>query len=90
MTKPSEKLIMSYSVMGSDGKSIRPSYLIETVKKLYPNLNIEKPQRKAEWEQIVGQKDALELFAKKIREFCENGNILLIHRRNYGRSRCRW
>ena len=75
MTKPSEKLIMSYSVMGSDGKSIRPSYLIETVKKLYPNLNIEKPQRKAEWEQIVGQKDALELFAKKIREFCENGNI---------------
>lgn len=75
MTKPSEKLIVSYSVMGSDGKSIRPSYLIETVKKLYPNLNIEKPQRKAEWEQIAGQKDALELLAKRLREFCENGKI---------------
>lgn len=75
MTKPGEKLIVSYSVMGSDGKSIRPSYLIETVKKMYPNLEIEKPQRKAEWEQIAGKKDALELFAKRIREFCENGKI---------------
>ena len=75
MTKPSEKLIVSYSAMGSDGKSIRPSYLIETVKKLYPNLVIEKPQIKAEWEQIAGQKDALELFAKRIREFCESGKI---------------
>ena len=75
MTKPSEKLVVSYSVMGSDGKSIRPSYLIETIKKLYPDLEVEKTQRKAEWEQIARQKDALELFAKKIREFCENGKI---------------
>lgn len=75
MTKPTEKLIVAYSAMGSDGKSIRPSYLIETLNKLYPNLIIERPQQKREWEQVANQKDALELFAKKIREFCEQGKI---------------
>lgn len=75
MTKPSEKLILSYAAMGSDGKSIRPSYLIETLKKLYPNLIIERPQKKSEQEQIANKKDALELFAKEIRLFCENGEI---------------
>ncbi len=75
MTKPGEKLILSYAAMGSDGKSIRPSYLIETVKKLYPNLTIERPQKKNETQQIAGWTDALELFAKEIRLFCESGEI---------------
>ena len=75
MTKPTEKLIVSYSVMGSDGKSIRPSYLVETIKKLYPNLETEKPESKKDWEQIAGKKDALDLFAKEIRQFCESGKI---------------
>ncbi|MBQ8041182.1 MAG: helicase-exonuclease AddAB subunit AddB [Lachnospiraceae bacterium] len=75
MTKPGERLILSYAVMGSDGKSIRPSYLIETVKTLYPNLIIEKPQKKNETLQIAGMTDALELFAKEIRKFCETGEI---------------
>ncbi len=75
MTKPSEKLILSYAAMGSDGKSIRPSYLVETIKKLYPDLIIEKPQKRREIEQIANKKDALELFASKIRVFCETGEI---------------
>lgn len=75
MTKPTDRLILSYAGMGSDGKSIRPSYLIETLKKLYPNLIIEKPQKKSELEQVANYRDALELFAKEIRHFCESGEI---------------
>ena len=75
MTKPSEKLILSYVGMNSEGKAVRPSYLIETVKKLYPNLIIERPEKAGELEQVAGERDALELFAKKIREFCETGEI---------------
>lgn len=75
MTKPTHHLILSYAGMGSDGKSIRPSYLIETIKKLYPNLIIEKPQQKSELMQVATYRDALELFGQKIRSFCETGEI---------------
>jgi ATP-dependent helicase/nuclease subunit B len=36
MTKPSEKLILSYSNVGGDGKSRRPSYLIGELQKMFP------------------------------------------------------
>ncbi len=38
MTKPEEKLILSYAKLSEDGKSIRPSYLIQTVRSLFPAL----------------------------------------------------
>lgn len=75
MTKPGEKLILSYVRMGSDGKSVRPSYLIETVKNLYPDMQIEKPEKREEIMQLATYKDALELFSAKIRTFCETGEL---------------
>ncbi len=42
MTKPSDKLYLSYSRISSQGKSIRPSYLIETIKKIFPQIEIKK------------------------------------------------
>lgn len=44
MTKPSKRLYLSYAKVNSGGKSIRPAYLIETVKRLFPELTIEYPQ----------------------------------------------
>ncbi len=41
LTKPSEKLEISYSKSGTDGKSARPSYLIQELRKLYPHLSAE-------------------------------------------------
>lgn len=38
MSKPSEKLYISYSRVSSDGKAIRPSYVIGNIKRLYPLL----------------------------------------------------
>ena len=40
LTKPSEKLYLSYSNTGNDGKTKRPSYLINTIESMY-----ETPQR---------------------------------------------
>ena len=75
MTKPTHQLILSYAAVGSDGKSIRPSYLIDTVKKLYPDLIIEKPALRSELEQLSTYKDGLELFGKLARTFCETGEV---------------
>ena len=41
MTKPSQKLYISYSRTGSDGKSSSPSYLIGTIKRMFPELKEE-------------------------------------------------
>ena len=38
LTKPTEQLYLCYSRLDRSGKAIRPSYLISTVKKLFPNL----------------------------------------------------
>lgn len=40
LTKPQERLYLTYSKLAEDGKSIRPSYLVETIKNLFPSLKV--------------------------------------------------
>ena len=47
MTKPSEQLYLSYAKVNSEGKGIRPSYLIDTVRKLFPAMSVEYPQNRS-------------------------------------------
>lgn len=41
LTKPSERLEIYYSKVSQDGKSLRPAYLIQEFKKLYPGLKVQ-------------------------------------------------
>ena len=69
MTKPSLKLYLSYSKMNSAGKSIRPAYLIDTVKKLFPNLKVEYPQLRSPIDQIVTRQEGAGYLAEGLREY---------------------
>lgn len=70
MTKPSDRLYLSYSRLSSQGKSIRPSYLIETMKKLFPQTKIKKAGvMENALEQMVGKKDGLTLLAEELRDY---------------------
>lgn len=40
MTKPTEELCLSCSRVSAEGKSLRPSYLMGEIKRLYPNISI--------------------------------------------------
>ncbi len=40
LTKPSEQLYISFAKTDREGKAIRPSYLIGTIRKLFPNLEL--------------------------------------------------
>lgn len=40
LTKPRERLYISYSKLGEDGKTLRPSYLIESIKHILPKVPI--------------------------------------------------
>lgn len=42
MTKPRERLYVSFSQVGADGKGLRPSYLIGTLRNLFPEMPLEK------------------------------------------------
>ena len=70
MTKPSERLYLSYARISSDGKTLRPSYLIDTVKALFPcayqgNL---MEGKESVTERIMGKKDALPYVAEELRK----------------------
>ena len=71
MTKPSERLYLSYAKINSAGKSIRPAYLIEVMQGLFPALRVECPQNRPVLEQIVNPVQGREFLAKGLREFAD-------------------
>lgn len=71
MTKPSEKLYLSYSKMNKAGKSIRPAYLIDTVRKLFPAITVQYPQNRDAIEQIVTPGEGMRYLAGQLREYAE-------------------
>lgn len=70
LTKPSEKLEIYYSKVSSDGKSVRPSYLIQELKKLYPLIKVQEEEGKPLYRREVTQQTAL---IELIRGFQQGG-----------------
>ena len=69
MTKPSDRLYLSYAKTGNDGKSLRPAYLVDLVRKLYPALVLETPEKNPIEEQLVCGEDGMGLMADLLREY---------------------
>lgn len=73
MTKPSNSLFLSYARVDSEGKSIRPAYLINTVTKLFPQIMIEKPQLRRIEEQLDSFADAMDYLVELLRRYAADG-----------------
>ena len=71
LTKPSEQLFLSYSKMNREGKSIRPSYLIDMVRKMFPVMTVEYPQNRSALEQIGTYGEGTRFLAEELREYAE-------------------
>lgn len=71
LTKPSEQLYLSYSKMNREGKSIRPSYLIDMVRKMFPAMAVEYPQNRSALEQIGTYGEGTRFLAEELREYAE-------------------
>ncbi len=58
LTKPSERLEIFYSRVSSEGKSLRPSYLIQEIRKMFPDIRVEEEDARAfvekEWTKNLG------------------------------------
>lgn len=66
LTKPSETLDIYYSKVSADGKSIRPSYLIQEMQRLFSGLEIEDEEKQAfsaqEWTPRLGMQKVIKGF----------------------------
>lgn len=69
MTKPTKRLVLSYAKVDNEGKSIRPAYLIAMVTKLFPKLEIERPQLRPIVEQIDSPADGLSYLVDFMRQY---------------------
>lgn len=59
MTKPSERLYVTFCRVNSDGKALRRSYLIGTLLKLFPQLAVEEPSEEETLEGALTAESAL-------------------------------
>jgi len=71
LTKPSEYLYLSYAKVGSDGKTLRPAYLIDTIQKLFPKVAVEQPWNQPILDQIVTPREGIRYLAEGLREYVE-------------------
>ncbi len=70
MTKPQEKLYITYSKLGEDGKSLRPSYIIDTIKKLFPMLIVlDEDDSIPDLEHILGINGGIDYLIEGLRRY---------------------
>ena len=68
LTKPSHKLYVSYSLLNGEGKSIRPSYVIGNLKKIFPQLKEEK-ERTEPLDKLMTEEYGFSLLIEGLKEF---------------------
>lgn len=73
MTKPSERLYLSYSKLSSQGRSIRPAYLVDMVLKMFPCIKVQYPQNCGSIEQTVTPREGTRYLAEGLREYVSGG-----------------
>ncbi|MDE7178318.1 MAG: helicase-exonuclease AddAB subunit AddB [Lachnospiraceae bacterium] len=69
MTKPSQDLYLSYARVGEDGRTLRPAYLVELLRGLFPALSTERPESGGTAEQLVSGADGVGFLADGLREY---------------------
>ncbi len=67
LTKPSEKLEIYYSKVSSEGKSMRPAYLVQELEKLYPMLRVKDEEQKIFTEKEVTKKLGIDYLIRGFR-----------------------
>lgn len=74
LTKASERLYLSWSETGDDGKAARPSAYVGALQRLFPDLPIRREERSAGaheadcWETVVDRQSGLKLIASGLCE----------------------
>ena len=71
MTKPTDMLCLSFARTSPDGGSLHPSYLVQTIRKMFPKVEIEHPQRMPAQDQLTAEKDSVIWISGILREYAQ-------------------
>jgi ATP-dependent helicase/nuclease subunit B len=69
MTKPKDRLYISYHKLNEEGKSVNPSFLIGKLLQLFPNMRILEEDRKDNDIEHILQDDGLAYLAQGLRDY---------------------
>lgn len=90
LTKPSEKLYLSYARVDGNGKALRSSYLIHAMEKLFVNLTVCEVEKEDWKERIVTPENARDLLIEGLAEAAgrtPKGSEASV---SYWAALCRW
>ncbi len=68
MTKPSDRLYLTFSKVNAEGKALRRSYLIGVLQKMFPNLSVTEEAQELSEDFILTPKSGMEFFLQGLRE----------------------
>ncbi len=68
LTKPSEYLYLSWSKASGDGKTLRPAYLIQDIRRLFPGILTVDEERRPLSEREITRKGGLRTVAEGVRD----------------------
>ncbi len=72
MTKPSDYLYLSYAKTDSQGKSMRPAYLIDMIAKLFPGkAPVEYPENRPMLDMVVTPAEGVDYLARELRLYVQ-------------------
>ncbi|MCR5674830.1 MAG: PD-(D/E)XK nuclease family protein [Lachnospiraceae bacterium] len=71
LTKPSRSLLLSWSLTGLDGRSMRPADLVRQIRSLYPALPVSHPEDRSLLERIETRENAQALVAAQMRDYAD-------------------
>ncbi len=71
LTKPSDLLFLSYAGMNGEGKALRPAYLIDVIRQIFPELAVEYPENDSVLSQILTPRAGLPYLAGALRDFAQ-------------------
>lgn len=71
LTKPSEKLYVTYARTSADGKALRPSYLTGVLKKLFPLLTVRQEEEAKHTEYLTTPEASMEFFLQGLKKMAE-------------------
>ncbi len=74
MTKPKYRLYLSWSLLDSSGKSLRPSYICDIIKQMFGELAVSMPEKDRITDQIVNKKEGLRFLGEELRRFAERAD----------------
>ena len=71
MTKPSHYLYLSYAKVNREGRSVRPAYLVDVIKKLFPQIAVEYPQNRPMLDMVVTSGEGVDYLAQGLRLYAQ-------------------